>query len=913
MDPDASTSILPTQQVEVYRERVREIIAQISHYYANANSGLSISRFISEEMQKLICKLLDAAVAGLSPEEQEALKQSAAVLAIGGTGRGELAPYSDIDLLFLYNPRVQEIFQKVTSDVVRNIWDCGLKLGHSVRTVSDALQMARTDPIFATSLVEMRRIWGDESLSAKLQHQYRRQIIRRRLQEFLNDCIVARQQDFGPHGTTVTQLEPDIKRSPGGLRDLHLIRWIGLACFDTTDWSRFPQSSGITPDDLAALNAAHEFLSKLRIDMHLANGKRQDLLIREEQLRIAHEWNIQPKSGLRPVEALMQTYFQHSTAVSDIARRLIDSQRRRSWWKRIIDASCSHRVNGLFRIGLHEVNIEPRHKKRILGSAEEILRLYHTIGLYGIKPSRSLQVEIKQAVADMPRELSSESAHQILSIFGLRSSLGMVLRSMYETGMLELCFPEMTHARCLLQFNQYHHYTVDEHTLRAVEEVTDFLQDQGPLGHAYRQIEEVGVLHLAIFLHDLGKGYPEDHSEIGKQLAESVSERLRLPPSRREILVFLVHKHLSMTHLAFRRDIHDPEVLLRFSQDVGSPQVLRMLYVLSAADLKAVGPGVWNGWKGELLNDLFQSAVQLLSGDFARENESQRLGEIRRQVQETCQSQNLFGGNGSSNGETAFDSEPFDSESWLKSRLESFPPQYLLSTEPDRIVTDLQVLSELSSSGVEVSSQRDPETGVIEYRVITHEHVAPGCFHKIAGALTANHLEILSAQITTTSDGFIIDRFLVLDHDYSGTVPGDRLRSVALTLRQTLLDQLTLTAMFHQQQRFRHQLLLPMLRDAPVRVAIDNSSSNRCTIIDVFAHDRLGLLYTVSRAIYELDLSVVLAKISTQLDQVVDVFYVTDLHNQKIMDETRLNSIRETLEQTLTDFDRQGYRLFLRA
>ncbi|MFN0195185.1 MAG: [protein-PII] uridylyltransferase [Planctomycetaceae bacterium] len=908
MDPAASTSVLSTPQVDVFRTRVREIFGQISHYYANANSALSISRFISEEMQKLICRLLDAAVERLPPEEQAELKKSSAVIAIGGTGRGDLAPYSDIDLLFLYHPRVEQIFQVVASDVIRNIWDCGLKLGHSVRTVSDALQMARTDPTFATSLIEFRRIWGDEDLSSKLQHQFRRQIIRRRLQEFLNDCLAARQQDFGPHGPTVTQLEPDIKRSPGGLRDLHLIRWIGLACFDSADWNRAPPASGITPDDIAALNAAHEFLSKLRIDMHLANGKRQDVLIREEQLRIAHEWNIQPKSGLRPVETLMQMYFRHSTAVSDIARRLLDSQRHRTWWKRIIDASCSHRVNGQFRIGLHEVNIEPRHKKRILGSVEEILRLYHTIGLYGIKPSRRLQVDIKQAVADMPREVSAEAAHQILSIFGLRSSLGMVLRSMYETGLLELCFPEMTHARCLLQFNQYHHYTVDEHTLRAVEEVTDFLQDKGPLGNAYRQIEEFTVLHLALFLHDLGKGYPEDHSEIGKQLAESVALRLGLPPSRREILVFLVHKHLLMTHLAFRRDIQDPEVLLRFSQAVGSPQVLRMLYVLSAADLKAVGPGVWNGWKGELLNDLFQSSVQLLSGDYARDNESQRLAEIRRQVQETCQQQKLFAGN-----EPLESSEPFDSQSWLKSRLETFPPQYLLSTEQDRIIADLQVLSELSSTGVDVSSHRDPETGVIEYRVITHENVAPGCFHKIAGALTANHLEILSAQITTTSDGFIIDRFLVLDHDYSGTVPGDRLRSVALTLRQTLLDQAALTAMFRRQQRFHNQLLLPLAGDAPVRVAIDNSSSNRCTVIDVFAHDKLGLLYTISRAIYDLELSVVLAKISTHLDQVVDVFYVTDRLNHKIIDESRLNAIRETLEQILTDFDRQGYRLFQRA
>ncbi|MEX0726393.1 MAG: [protein-PII] uridylyltransferase [Planctomycetaceae bacterium] len=913
MPIDVSLARTQDRYVDEFRQRLLHLHSRIEQQRDAGASGSAIARFQSETIERLIGDIIEAAVSELSPLDQTTLRNGTAVLAIAGLGRGELAPYSDIDLLFLYQRQAEPLFHEISAVIVRNMWDSGLKLGHSVRTVTDALQMAKAEPTFATALVEMRRLWGDGEVFDQLRRRFKRQVTRERQSAFVADCIHARKLDFGPHGTTVTQLEPDIKRSPGGLRDLHLIRWLGFASFGTPDWNQFPPNGIISRADVETMADAHDFLTKLRIELHLAAGKSQDVFTREEQLRISQEWGIEATSGLRPVERLMQKYFRHSTAVSGMARRFTDALRKPSLWQRLVDRLCTHRVNGQLRISPNEINLVPRHKSRVLGSIEEILRLYHTIGLYGIPPSRQLELDIKHKMPALNARMSAEAARLVLAIFGLRSSLGMVLRSMYETGLLEVCLPEMAHARCLLQFNQYHHYTVDEHTLRAVEAVTSLLQDQGPLGIAYRQIDDSAILHLAVFLHDLGKGYPDDHSEVGRQLAEDVAERLGLSAARREILVFLVHQHLLMTHLAFRRDIHDEEVLLGFSHDVGSPQVLRMLYVLSAADLQAVGPGVWNGWKGELLNDLFESSLELLSGEEHPERVAHRLADVKQRVLAAALSAATIPAETTAVPPLELAAIEEDALSRIRKRLETFSPQYLLTTPVERIVADMDVLRKLTDGDVDVESRFDPETQVVEYRVITHERVAPGCFHKIAGALTANYLEILSAHITTTTDGFIIDRFRVLDHDYAGTIPADRLNSISSMLQQMLNKPDALTEMFQRRQRFGHQLFLPLLSDQPVRVVIDNGSSHRCTIIDVFAHDRLGLLYTLSRSIYELGLSVVLAKIATHLDQVVDVFYITDMQNRKITDEARLNAIRETLEQNLSEFDRQGYRQFLRA
>jgi [protein-PII] uridylyltransferase len=478
--------------------------------------------------------------------------------------------------------------------------------------------------------------------------------------------------------------------------------------------------------------------------------------------------------------------------------------------------------------------------------------------------------------------------------------VGRLLREMYGTGLLELVLPEMSHARCLLQFNQYHSYTVDEHSLRAVEAAEKLSVDPGPVGVACRQIRHKEILHLALLLHDLGKGYETDHSDVGRDIARAVAARLGLSSQLAQTLEFLVHKHLLMAHLAFRRDLSDVAMLMRFSRDVGSPELLRMLFVLTAADMTAVGPGTWTNWKAELLTELFERSLQILSGVPPKFREAERVREIADRVHA------LLDG-APSPASAGRKLAPVDAAA-LPRRDEHFdalPLHYLTATPPEQIALDLAAIRRLADEELIVRGSYEQSTNTVEYRVITRDTIGSGLFSKITGALTANGLEILSASICTTTEGVVIDSFRVQDGDHFGAVPEFRLRAVEAAIVDVLAGLTTVEGLFQRHRRLLRAEALKLFRES-TRVVIDNDSSERFTIIDVFAHDRRGLLYTIAALLLELGLSVSLAKISTHLDQVLDVFYVTDRDGGRLQDDGRLAEIQRVMTERIEDFEHRG-------
>jgi [protein-PII] uridylyltransferase len=463
---------------------------------------------------------------------------------------------------------------------------------------------------------------------------------------------------------------------------------------------------------------------------------------------------------------------------------------------------------------------------------------------------------------------------------------------------LEWLIPDLRHARGLIQFNQYHSFTVDEHSLRAVEAASRFVLDSGPIGLARRSTRQPAILNLALLLHDAGKGYEEDHSDVGRDIARRVGLRLRLPESDRERLEFLVHKHLSMVHLALRRDITDPQLAVRFSHEVKSPETLRMLYVLSAADLAAVGPGVFTQWKADLLTDLYEQSLQILSGHSAR-LDAGTLAKVKRDAAAAF-------------AHSAGAAHRVELEEWSHAQLDRFSHQYFATTPPAQIVGDLTSLRALQPGDVLTSGVYDPATRTTEYRVIASADLADGCFHKMAGVLSAKRLEILGATIETTGDGTVVDRYRVLDADHAGPVPEWRLAEVTTALRDALRTGADIPRLIRKNQPYGAADRAATASDLPLQVSTDTDTSDRCTIIDVFAHDRPGLLFVLTRSLYELGLSVDVAKISTHLDQVVDVFYVTTKDGHKITDEDALRTIRDTLLARLHDFEAAGHASFAR-
>jgi len=876
-------------ELRAHRARVAEIRERARSLHDGGATGVQVAASICEAVDAFVLERFETALQSLSARDRQFIEKQAAVIAIGGSGRGEMSPHSDTDLLFLSDGRARRPFNECASQIVRDCWDAGLQLGHSLRTPGDCFALARQEADVATALVEARLIAGHRPFFERFVRNFNRKVIGRRRKSFIDDCISAREQERHADGSTTTRLEPDIKKSLGGLRDVHLIRWVGYGRYHKSDIDSLRLNGALAKQDARALSSAQEFLMQIRNELHFVAGRAQDVLVREEQLRIAEIKGYVETAGQRPVEQFMQKYFRHAAAIADIAERFVALHRPRSKAAAVTQSLMTHRADGIFKVGAGTIDVVRRRREEVCSDTEQVLRLYRAAALYGVEPVPELFETIQRHAPQLDGELSTECIRLFLDILGCSRHLGAVLRSMYKTGVLEHMLPPMTHARGLLQFNQYHSFTVDEHTLRAIEAVSKLEQEEGPLGTAYRSIPRKQILHLALLLHDLGKGFDEDHSEVGRRLAEQMAARFKLDSHDRELLTFLVHKHLQMAHLAFRRDISDPDVLLPFSREVGSPETLRMLYVLTAADIKAVGPDVWTDWKAELLSALYDRTMVVVSGKHYGYHEQQRFEQVKQHVASSIVPLDVDGG----------DEELFE---WISGQLDTLPPHYWSNTPPTRIAQDLQELQRLEAGGVSTEGCYDAETGTVEYRVIAHSNLAAGCFHKLTGALTAKHMEILSAQICTSLSGDVIDRFHVIDTDYSAHVPAERIANVTAALRDVLCDNSDVEELFRRHRRFKSASEDAPVSNLPPRVTIDNDSSDRCTVIDVFAHDRAGLLYAISRSLHELGLSVELAKISTHLDQVVDVFYVTDVNGRKLEDRQQLTDLRRRLTERLDEF-----------
>ena len=883
------------------RSRLTDIREESRLFLDRSGTGLEAAALISRCVDDFLLELIEEACQSHPSQEQDLMRGQTAVIALGGSGRCEMAPFSDVDLIFVHGPSACSPFKTCVSRVVRDCWDAGMTLGHSVRSVAESIADANRDPHLATSLVDARYLWGNPRLVQELKRRHLRTVVQRRRDAFIEDCLAAREQERQQCGAAVQQLEPDVKRSMGGLRDLHLIRWIGFARFGTTDIEPLLNRGETGDEDIQKLLAAHEFLTRIRFELHLSANKAQDTLTRSDQARLAAERGITALPGQLPVERFMQDYFHHSTAIAQTAKRVVRLHRPRSRTARLASFLVERRVGRRYRTDSDELDLSRRFRKWDFSSLEEVLDLYHLAALHRVNLSPAIEERIKQFLARSSPGLSQEVTERFLAVLALTGRLGTILRSMYETGVLELIVPEMRHARCLLQFNQYHSYTVDEHTLQAVAAAEQFGRDDGPLSTAYQSIRHKEILHLALLLHDLGKGYDRDHSDVGLDIAKDVANRFQLPERLAGMLEFLVHKHLLMSHLGLRRDTADADVLVRFSHEVGSPETLRMLYVLTAADFTAVGPGVWTDWKAELLESLYDRAMFILSGHHPAHLEQRLLDSITEELHTALPSPALSDA-ARSCGE--------DESGYINKQLASFSPHYLTATAPARIAADLEIIRGLKPGEIVVEGEYDAVTGTVDYRVIADKDYARGCFHRLAGVLTAKRLQILSAAINTTMEGTVVDVFRVVDGDFVGRCPDSRRQEVADAIRAVLKGHTTVLDLFQTHKRFGADRTTSPVSPRPARVVIDNDSSDRRTVIDVFAHDRVGLLYTIARTIFQLGLSIDLAKIATHFDQVVDVFYVVDETEKKIVDEDRLDAIQRALEYSLAEFEDSRHKEF---
>ncbi len=862
----------------------------------------------SDATDSLVDGLWQAVVADLPPGGASLLGGRLVLVAHGGYGRREMAPFSDVDLMLLHDlPAAgdsgSELLTASARRLLQDLCDAGVEVGQSVRTVDDAVRLARTDAAVMSSLIDARPLWGAGDLLQRLAEQLRGLAARGqpRLTRLL---LEARASEKAKYGESMSLLEPNVKRSPGGLRDIQMVRWLGFMAEGTSDPGTLAERGVISSRDVQTLRAAAEFLTGVRIDLHLHAGRCADDLTRDHQQRLARQAGILPLGGLLPVERMMRDYFRHTRGVLGVVEGLEARGRRphrlRSW----VEGMLGHRIEGRYLVGPTALQVLPDARDEVAATPAAILRLIELSQLYGlpidaeswhaIRAANTLRVDASELpqhsgdaatagpdvgwlaprrdaspVGDDPPSLLAEERERFLAILERPQRIGESLRRLHEIGLLERLIPDFAHARDLLQFNNYHKYTVDEHSIRAVELAAALASDSGWLGDVWRQIGRKRVLMLALLIHDLGKGYEEDHSEVGRRIAVRIATRLGLTENEVKIVEFLVHRHLVMAHLAFRRDASDESLVVRLACDVGSPEVLRMLSVLTASDVAAVGPGVWTKWKADLLRDLHLHTLGVLDGE-----SPSALAERHRRDLEGLLAE-------------------WEVDDPVVRIGRQLPISYLRDTQPSRIIEELVQLARLPADKAFVATRWQPETSTLAVTVGTREDVAPGVFHRLTGALAAERLEVLAADIHTLDDGLVIDHFVVLDPDYAGAPPADRLADISAAIRTALKAEAV------PEIARRLNPLAPRPNPAmhtPVRVLIDNDSSQRSTILEVFANDSPGLLSSIARVLFDAGVSVQAAKIGTYLDQVVDAFHLTDHAGGKIVDQERLEALRRAVE-----------------
>ena len=812
--------------------------------------------------------------------------QRCCLAAIGGYGRRELAPHSDIDLMVLYRPEAQKIVPDFVKQVLHPLWDIGFQVGHSVRTIQDCIELGLKDLTVRTSMMEARFLAGSPELFQQFHTRYLRKVVYNATDKYLEHKLEERRREYKKFGETVYLLEPNVKKSQGGLRDLHMLQWVGMARYRSPTIRELSDRGLLSQGDYRALKEAREFLFRVRAFLHVRAGMAQEILTFDEQIWLAQQFGFRDLPHLLAVEQFMQQYYRHTTESHAISMRFVERCRPISPWQRMARLLPAPRIDTYFIVSGNTVTVPPDLRSQVLDSPALLLRLFNLARSRQAMIDPMLLEDIHRHVDALPSDVFrapdvSEMFLEILSGPGTAKTL----EAMHRAHLLEKLVPAFARVRGLMQFNQYHKYTVDEHSLLAVAKAEALAQDHGIFGEVYREIKRKDVLHLSVLLHDLGKGHEEDHSEVGRRLAEDAAERFGFGEQETRTLVFLVYRHLLMAHTAFRRDPHDEKVLLPFAREVGTPEVLRKLFILTAADIAAVGPEVLTKWKEALLVELYFQALQEVSGDREPANAPERLKRIAGEV--VAQSQLI--------------AEPKADEAWVESQLHQFPLRYVYGATPRRIAANLAAIRRLHAGEVVVDADFNAQLGTSEYAIVTHNELVPGIFSKIAGVMAASGVQILDAHITTRNDGIVVDTFHVVDPDYHGAPPEERRRAIGDRIAGVLKGWEHVDELMRRGSRLNSARRAPLNRQ-PTEVRIDNETSDQYTIVDVFADDRQGLLYVITNAIFTVGLSVHAARISTRLDQVADVFYVTDHQGRKIDDQAQLEAVRVAILRDIDAF-----------
>jgi len=864
--------------VELLREALsrgrEEIARRLAEKPSHGTECAQAQAFLVDQLVRVIH---DYVVGSVYRASNRSTGERIAILAVGGYGRAEMAPHSDVDIAFVTPGKPTSWCEQVIEAMLYFLWDLQLKVGHSSRSLDDLVRMAKSDLTIRTALLEGRYVWGDQPLYEEASRRFWAEVAAGTERQFVAEKLAERNDRHKRLGDSRYVVEPNVKEGKGGLRDLHTLYWIGKYIHKVRDPSELVDVGLLTAAEYRAFRRAENFFWAVRCHLHAITKRAEDRLTFDLQREVATRMNFADRPGKSAVERFMRFFFLQAKQVGSLTGVFL-AQLDEQWARQKVGFFAKLKARRRRTIGGFPLMADKVGVNSDTFFAEDPVRLVELFTLADregleIHPDALRLARRDSGLIDGTVRKDPRANALFMDLLTSRHDPETVLRWMNESEVFGRFVPDFGRVVAQMQFDMYHHYTVDEHTIRAIGLLARIEKgeerDQHPLASdVIGKIASRRVLYVATLLHDIAKGRQGDHSVLGADVAMKLCPRLGLTPAETETVAWLVRWHLLMSATAFKRDLADFKTIADFASEVQSVERLRLLMLLTIVDIRAVGPGVWNSWKRQLLGDLYLATEEMLRLGHKQHGRAERIAAKKKAVGDLLRERDsLIGTVGRQLGDAYWIAEP-----------------------EDIIALNLQQMDMALGEPLTVEAQYYPARGATLVTVLAADH--PGLFYRIAGGIHLAGGNIIDARIHTARNGTAVDNFLVQDplgrplNEQSQIARLKTAIADALANRVKLLPQLAARPLARPRaEAFKVQ---------PI-VIFDNKASNRFTVIEVGARDRPALLNRLARALFEARLIVHSAHIATYGERAVDTFYVTDPLGEKITSETRMKAIERRL------------------
>lgn len=824
--------------------------------------------------------VFDVATRHLHPLNTPTSGERLALLAVGGYGRFEMAPFSDVDLLFLTPWKITPWAESVIESMLYMLWDLRLKVGHSARTVKDCLRLGKDDITIRTALLEHRYICGDEGLAGELTEQLWSGLFKGSEAEFIEAKLEERGNRHKKQGGQRYVVEPNVKEGKGGLRDLQTLFWVAKYVHGVSRIAELRDLGMFTEDEYTTFQEADNFLWAVRCHLHLTTGRAMDQLTFDLQVEVASRMGYEDRAGRRAVEHFMQDYFRHATAVGELTRIFLTALEAAHVKKEpLLQGLFKRRKKVRSPFAIHQSRLTIADEAEFLANGLNILRLFEEALRTGvlIHPDAMRLATANLDMIDDEVRNSKEAARIFLDLLIKHGNPERALRRMNELGVLGAYIPEFAPIVAMMQFNMYHSYTVDEHTIQVISALAEIergerVEDLPVASRIIKAGVNRKVLYTALLCHDLGKGREEDHSILGAKIARVVAPRLGLTKAEIETVEWLVRYHLLMSDVAQKRDLSDPRTIKGFAKAVGSKARLDLLLVLTVCDIRGVGPGVWNNWKAVLLRELYNHTRRALEEGIEAYSTGARSGEAKKALRAAL--------------------ADWDKKDLRIETARHYDPYWQgLSTDEHEVFAKL--LKGLGEHEIRIDLTQDTYRDATRAAFALADH--PGIFSRLAGALALVGANVVDARTYTSKDGWATPVFWIQDND-GKPFETTRLKRLEDMIHKTLAGEVVAREAMRDRDKIKKR---ERAFRVPTHISFDNEGSDIYTIIEVDTRDRPGLLHDLTRAMAANNIYIASAVIATYGEQVVDTFYVKDMFGLKFYTESKLKTLEKKLLEAI--------------